>query len=129
MGLGLSAATANAILDAIFRSVAYSDPAAVWVKLHIGDPGAAGTSNPAVNTQRVQGTFASAASGGSIANTSSMLWPNVPASEDYTHFSIWDASVAGNFIFSGTVVANPVVASDDFLAQIGAFTGSLVIAS
>ena len=42
MAVGIASAQANAILDAYARSVAYTDPAAFWVKLHTGDPGAAG---------------------------------------------------------------------------------------
>ena len=47
---------ANSWLDAVCRATAYSE-AGVYVQLHLGDPGSAGTANPAANTTRVQATF------------------------------------------------------------------------
>ncbi len=119
MALGLSATVANAILDALCRSTAWTEPDAVHLKLHIGDPGAAGTSNPATNTTRVQVTFGSVASGGAISNTVAVEWTNVAGTEDYTHWSAWDAGTGGNFLFSGTMTANAVVAGDNFSIPIG----------
>lgn len=119
MATGLAAATANSILDALARSVAWTEPAEVWIKLHVGDPGAAGTSNAATETDRIQAIFASSASGGAIANTTALVWTTVAGTEDYTHYSAWDASTAGNFLFSGTVTANAVVTNDTFTIPIG----------
>jgi hypothetical protein len=48
MALGITAAQANAILDAYCRGVSYAGNAAFWVKLHTGDPGSAGTANAAL---------------------------------------------------------------------------------
>lgn len=118
MAVGLAAATANAILDALCRSVAWSDPAAFWIKLHVGDPGSAGTSNAATETTRKQPTF-SAASGGAITNSAAITWTNVAGTEDYTHWSAWDASTAGTFLMSGTITANAVVTADTFEIPIG----------
>lgn len=129
MAVGFAPTTANAILDALCRGVAWTQPSQVWVKLHVGDPGVAGTSNPAGNTTRKQATFGSAASGGAIANTVALTWSGVSNSETYSRFSVWDASVAGTFLFSGTVTASAVTAGDDFTAAIGAFTASLAVAS
>lgn len=119
MTVGLSPAVANAVLDALCRSVAWSDPAAVYIQLHVGDPGSAGTSNPATNTTRQQATFGSAASGGAISNTAAITWTNVAGAEDYTHYSAWDASSSGNYLFSGTVTANAVQVGDTFQIPIG----------
>lgn len=129
MALGLAPATANAILDALCRSVTWTEPDALWVKLHVGDPGAAGTANAATETTRKQATFGSAASGGSIANTSALSWTSVAGTEDYTHFSAWDASTGGNFIYSGTVTANPMTAGDDLNIAIGALVVALAVAA
>lgn len=129
MAEGLSAAQANAYLNSLCRAAAYTAPTAVWIKLHVGAPGAAGTSNPAVETTRKQATFGTNASGGSIANTVAVQWTSVAGTEDYTHFTALDASTAGNFLFSGTVTANAVVTGDTFTAAIGALTTSLPIAS
>lgn len=99
-----------------------------FVKLHIGDPGASGTSNPAVETTRQQATWAAAASGAS-SNTGALTWTNVAASEDYTHFSVWTLNAAGVFGFSGTITANAVTAGDTFVIPIGDLDVSLVLAS
>lgn len=119
MAVGLSSTVANAILNALCRSTAWTEPDAVWIKLHIGDPGSAGTSNPATETDRIQATFGTNASGGAISNTAVLTWTAVAASEDYTHYSAWDASTSGNFLFSGTMTANAVTANDDFEIPIG----------
>lgn len=129
MAVGLAPATANAILDGLCRSVAWTDPVAVWVKLHIGDPGAAGTANAAGNTTRQQGTFGTAASGGAISNTAALTWTLVSTSEDYTHFSAWDDQTIGSFLFSGTITANAVTANDTFTIPIGDLDVTLSVAA
>lgn len=118
MATGFAVATANAFLDALCRNVSYAN-SAVWVKLHIGDPGAAATSNAAGNTTRMQATFGTGAAAGLISNTVAILWTNVSTSEDYTHFSLWTASTAGTFLASGAVTANAVGAGDNFQVNIG----------
>lgn len=129
MAVGLAAATANAILNALCRSAAWTEPAEVWVKLHVGDPGSAGTSNAATETDRIQATFGTNASGGAISNTAALTWTSVAGTEDYTHFSAWDASTAGTFLFSGTVTANAVTTNDDFTIPIGDLDVSLNVAA
>ncbi len=119
MAVGLAAATANAILNGIARSATWTEPAEFWLKLHTGDPGSAGTANAATETTRKQVTFGNAAASGAIANTVAVTWTNVAGSEDYTHWSAWDASTAGNFIMSGTMTANAVTAADTFEIPIG----------
>lgn len=129
MATGLAPATANAILNALCRNTAWTQPAAVWVKLHVGEPGAAATANPAVETDRIQATFGTAATGGAISNTSALTWTGVAGTEDYTHFSAWDASTAGNFLFSGTITANPVTTGDDFTIPVGDLDVTLAVAA
>lgn len=119
MALGASATVAAAILNALCRNTAWTQPAAVHIKLHIGDPGAAGTANAAGETDRVQATFGSAATTGAIANTAALTWTAVSTSEDYSHFSAWDAGTGGNFLFSGTLTAAAISAGSDFTIPIG----------
>lgn len=121
MAVGLSSAAANTLLDSLGSSY-------TWIKLHVGDPGAAGTSNPAGNTTRMQATWASA-SGAVKSNTGAITWTGVSTSEDYTHFSVWSASSAGNFGFSGTVTANAVASGDSFTVPSGDLDISLAVAS
>lgn len=109
----------NSVLDAIARNVSYAE-AELWVKLHLGDPGSAGTANPALNTTRKQATFGSAATGGAIANTVALEWTNVPNTEDYTWISIWDASTGGNHVGNDDLSATAsVTAGDTFRIPIG----------
>jgi len=125
MAIGLAAAVLNGWLNALCRGVNYTAPVAFWVKLHLGDPGSAGTGSPAANTTRVQATFGSAASGGSIANTADLNWTSVPNAETYSHVSFWDASTGGTFL-GGDDLATPrlMAIGDNFTIP----TGSLTVA-
>lgn len=102
----------NAILNAL-RNVAFQ-VAATYVKLHTGDPGEDGTANAAGNTTRQAVTFA-AASAGSMAATGTPVasWTAVSTTETYTHVSIWDASVAGNCLWTGALAASKAVTAGD----------------
>lgn len=115
---GLSDYAEPKILDVLFNNTAFGAVANVYMKLHTGDPGDAGTSNAATETTRKEVTFA-AASGGTIANDAAITWTNVAATEDYTHFSLWDNSTAGNCLFTGTITANAVTAGDTFTIASG----------
>lgn len=116
---------ANAALNALCRNVAWTQPAAFWVKLHIGDPGAAGTSNAAANTTRKQATFG-AASGGSLTTSGDLAWTNVPNAETYSHVSFWDASSGGVFLGSDDLaVSRTVAVGDNFTIPAGSETLAL----
>lgn len=99
-----------------------------WVKLHTGDPGATGTSNPATETTRQQ-VSVGAAAGGSISSNADLTWTNVAATEDYTHFTVWTASSGGTFGFSGTITAPAVTAGATFTIGSGSFTVTVTLAS
>lgn len=119
MAVGISSTIANSILDALCRSVAWSDPAAFYVKLHIGDPGSAGANNAAGETTRKQATF-SAASSGAITTSADLAWTNVSTSETYSHVSFWDAAAAGNFLGSDALnTSRAVTAGDNFTIAAG----------
>lgn len=91
---------------------AFTAPASCYVKLHLGDPGEAGTSNAATEATRKAVTW-SAASAGSKAMSGSLVWTAVAATETYTHFSLWDASTAGNCLGSGALSASAAMAAGD----------------
>lgn len=118
MTIGFSTAnTVNPWLDAIrsggsTRTVV----AGTFVKLHTGDPGAAGANNAAAgSTTRVALTQA-AASGGSISqNGTAPSWTNGGTSETISHISVWDASTAGNFLYSVALTASQAWASGNTL--------------
>ncbi|GAA2673840.1 hypothetical protein GCM10010400_39960 [Streptomyces aculeolatus] len=121
MAVGFSTAAANTHLDA--QGTAYP-----WIKLHVGDPGAAGTSNPATETTRKQATWG-AASSAAKTTTADLEWTGVSGAEDFTHFSMWSASTAGAFGGSGTVTANAVASGDTFTIPAGELDLTLPVAS
>lgn len=122
MAIGLAAAVLNGWVDALTRAVNYTAPTAFWVKLHLGDPGAAGAGNPAANTTRQQAAFA-AASGGSGATNAALTWTSVPNAETYTHVSFWTASSAGTFLGSDDLATPRTVAiGDNFTIPSGSLT-------
>lgn len=127
MATGLSEYTADKFLDALGNNASFA-VASVYIKLHVGDPGANGTSNAAEETTRKEVTFA-AASGGTIASDSAATWTNIAGSEDATHFTAWDNVSSGNFLFSGLITGNPYTAGDTYSIPSGNLTASLTIAS
>ena len=127
MATGLSSYLADAFLNAVGNNTAYS-ATNVYVKLHVGDPGANGTANPAAETTRKLASF-SAASGGTLTTDAQISWTNIAGSEDATFFSVWDNLTAGNFLFSGTISGNPYTAGDTYVIEAGSLTASLTIAS
>ena len=127
MATGLSAYLANALLDSVGNATSFS-VANVYVKLHVGDPGANGTANAATETTRKACTFA-AASGGSISSDADVSWTNIAGSQDATFFTAWDNVSAGNFLFSGTMTGNAYTAGDTFTIPSGSLTSSLTVAS
>jgi hypothetical protein len=114
MAVGAAPARCNAAIDA---AVALG----TWIKPHVGDPGAAGTANPATETTRHQATMA-AASGGSAASTVDLSWTGVAATETWTHFSMWTASSGGTFLWSGTITGGSVLVGSNFTISAGNLT-------
>ncbi|HEY5985814.1 MAG TPA: hypothetical protein VIV12_05430 [Streptosporangiaceae bacterium] len=101
MTYGLAVAQANALLNALLRNTAYTPPVAIWAKLHVGDPGAAGTANASSVTTRQQVTFSAAASG-AVVEATVPSWGNWAGTspETIVGLSLWDASTAGSFVQS-----------------------------
>ena len=90
------------------------------MKLHLGDPGSAGTTNPAVETTRQQATFGSAAASRAISNTVAIEWTNVSTTETYTWVSLWTASSGGTFLGRDDLSSSAAVtAGDTFRIPIG----------
>jgi len=119
MATGVLAAEANEDLTALATEYP-------WIKMHTGDPGAAGTANAATNTTRKQATFAAAA-GGSIATSAELRWDAVAATEDYTHWSGWDAATAGAVGWSGTITADAVTSGNNFVVNSGGLTFTFTV--
>jgi hypothetical protein len=124
---GLSAYLCNSFLDALGNNTSYA-VAQVYIKLHVGDPGANGTSNAATETTRKSVSFG-AASTGAIASDADISWTNIAGSQDATHFTAWDNVSAGNFLFSGTITGNAYTAGDTYTISSGNLTATLTLAS
>jgi hypothetical protein len=127
MATGISSYLANAWLNALGNATSFSVTTA-YVKLHVGDPGAAGTSNAATETTRKSVSFA-AASNGALASDADVSWTNIAGSQDATHFTAWDNETAGNFLFSGTITGNAYTAGDTYTISSAGLTVSLTVAS
>ena len=119
MAVGLASAFAASVLDALCNATNLTAPTGFYVKLHLGDPGAAGASNAAVETTRQSASMA-AASGGTITNDAAVTWTNVSTTETYSHVSFWSAAAAGTFLGSDDLaVARAVTAGDTFTIATG----------
>ena len=127
MAEGLSTYAANATLNAMGNNTSFA-VATAYVQLHTAAPGAAGTSNVATETTRKAVSFG-AASSGTITNDADVSWTNIAGSQDATHFTVWDASSAGNFLWSGTITANGYTAGDTYVFPSGSFSASFTVAS
>jgi hypothetical protein len=122
MAVGLAAAVANSLLNALVNGTNYTAETAKWIQLHTADPGAAGTTAIAANATRkdISAAFSPAASG-AVTNDVEVAWTGgeVDGTEDYTHYTIWTASSAGTFLWSGVITANAVVIGDQFKLLVG----------
>lgn len=119
MATGYSSFVATELLDAVCNNGSFAVTTA-YIQLHTADPGASGTTSVAGNATRKAVSFG-AASSAAIANDAAIEWSTgeVDTDEDYTHFTLWDASSGGNFLWSGTITANAVTAGDVFTIAVG----------
>lgn len=128
MALGVSVANlANPVLDWL-RGVAPAAVPALYAKLHIGDPGAAGTANPSAVTARQLITM-TAASGGSMGlNSVAGSW-TMTATETVNNLSIHDDSTGGAFRWSVALTTPRNVVSGDTLTLTSLTLGNTPLAA
>lgn len=112
MTVGISSANLATPWLNTLRGTNMTAPTGLYVKLHVGDPGAAGANNAAAgSTTRVVVTEA-APSGNAIAMTGTQpSWTNGGTTETLSHISVFDAATAGNFLFSAALTATQAWAS------------------
>lgn len=127
MATGISSYLADELLDAVGNNSSFA-VGAVYIKLHIGDPGANGTANPATETTRQAASFG-ASSSGTLTSDADITWTNIAGSQDATFFTAWDSATTGNFLFSGSIIGNAYTAGDTYVIPSGSLTVSLTIAS
>lgn len=102
----------NEVLDHVLGTGAFTMPTNTYIQLHTGAPGEAGTANVAGNTTRQEANW-SVASGGTAALAATVSWTNVSTTETYSHFSVWDASTAGNCLIVGALDSSVAVTAND----------------
>lgn len=100
----------------------------VYVSIHTGDPGTAGTSSDvtltvtgssnrtAISASAFTGVTGASPSGFEIKNTNTVqVTTNAQNGTQQTlsHFGLWDSQTAGNFIASGALTSNVDVQSGD----------------
>lgn len=95
------------------NGVTFTAPAAIFARVHIGDPGAAGTANPSAVTTGQAVTFG-AATAGAIALSNSPAFA-MTATETISHVSFWSAATAGTFYWSATLTTPRAVVNTDTL--------------
>lgn len=127
MAVGYSSYLADAWMNAVGNATSFSVTTA-YIQLHTADPGAAGTTSVATENTRKAVSFGTASSN-AMSNDADIDWVSVAGSETYTHFTLWDASTAGNFLWSGTVTASAITAGNDFTIATGDLDLALTIAS
>jgi hypothetical protein len=129
MADNISSGVANSVLGLLLNGTAFAGFAATYVQLHVGAPGASGTSNVAGNnTRQAAGAFATP-SGGSTTNSGAVNWTSVPTNETYSHVSLWSASTSGTFIASGSITAGAILAGQNFTIPAGGMSVSLPVAA
>ncbi len=108
MTVGIATASANSALDTLL--------ATNFIKLHTGDPGAAGATNASANTTRVAATFSAASGASKALNGTLPAWAAwASGNETITHISVWDASTAGNFKLSVALTVGKAMTNGDTL--------------
>src|SRR5438034_4284912 len=90
MTAGIASAKATAVIGAYISDIAFA-------RLHVGDPGAAGTANGASVTTRMSITWGSAANA-QIGITNTPTWSAWGGTaQTITHISLWDLVSGGVF--------------------------------
>jgi len=105
----------------------YQTPTTVYVKLHVGDPGETGASNPASNnTTRKAASFTTSTTG-TLATDADLEWTAMTAEgSQVSHISIWDDVTAGNCLWTGSLTSAKTIGSNDtFKIPSGSLTISL----
>ena len=116
MADGLAATTlANKWLN-MFGGSAFTAPTGTFVQLHTGAPGAAGTTAVSSTTTRPSVTWG-AASAGSVSESNTPTWSSWAGTngEVVTDIAVFDASTAGNFLFSAQLSSSVTMNTGDTL--------------
>ncbi|CAB4130418.1 hypothetical protein UFOVP119_42 [uncultured Caudovirales phage] len=122
----------NKLIDHIFRGVAYTAPAALYVGLLTAGPSDTGggtevsgnnysrvnlapsTTNWAATNAAASTANPSAGTSGTTSNNSTITFPTPSASwGTVTHFGLYDASTSGNLLMWGALTISKTINSGD----------------
>ena len=95
--MGLSRTDATTVLESLIGGET------LYLQMHTGAPGTAGTANVGATPTRSAITFGAAASG-AVACTGGDGWGST-VSETWSHFTLWTASSAGTLRWIGELAA------------------------
>ncbi len=113
----------NTIIDMVLRSIAYSEPASVFISLYTTSPAEddSGTEVSGGNYARLEVGAATgrdfvASSGGATSNNEEWLF-NVASGNwgDITHVAVHDALTVGNLLYHGALTATKTINTNDQL--------------
>lgn len=119
MPAGLAASpVANAMLD-LFGNASQTGYSTPHLKLHTGDPGAAGTANASSETTRKAISFAAASNGSKAASAPGGVvasWASWTAgTQNIQYVSLWTALTGGTFLGSIQLASAKTVNDSDTL--------------
>ncbi len=83
-------------------------PDTLYVQLHTGAPGTAGTGNVAGESSRQSFTRTTPAAG-VARNVGVILWESAAATETVTHVTVWTASTGGTALFGDALPSSVAV--------------------
>lgn len=114
----------NEIRKHIFRTGSFTKPSALYLALHTGDPGAAGSANEVstgggssyvrAQLDPLDANWSAEATHGETKNLADITFP-VPGANwgTITYMSIWDAASSGNCLMYGPLDASKNVNAGD----------------
>lgn len=120
----------NKLLDHILRNSAFTQPSALYVSLHTGDPkdDDTGANELAGGGYARQSATFNAANNGAASNTADLTFAALDgvSATPITHFGIYDHATAGNLLITGTLNAPKTVPNgEDAVFRAGNLTITL----
>jgi hypothetical protein len=114
---GITAAFADNILAWLCTATAMpTAPTGLFIQLHTGEPGAAGTANISVgSTTREAAGFAAPSGGVASQSGTAPSWTNGGTSETISYISYWGAATSGTFYESVAVTSPQAWASGNVI--------------
>ena len=115
MAVGTSSYLTAALLNTFKGTGSTSFTANVWAQLHTANPMAVGTNAFSSVTTRSSASWT--VSGGTATSSNTPQWATWAGTngEIVSHVSFWDASSAGNFLWSAALSASKTVNTGDTL--------------